>query len=138
MSAIISKIIFGLQATVRAALQLGQYTLEEKIGEGGMGAVYEAVHVRLSKRRFAIKILKAMQTGSTTPYARFKREAEIATELGHPNIVDVLDFYETEDGRPCMVMELLLADQPPRGTTSAPASSGSTPMTWISGARALT
>ncbi len=77
------------------------------IGEGGMGAVYEAVHVRLSKRRFAIKILKAMQTGSTTPYARFKREAEIATSLGHPNIVDVLDFYETEDGRPCMVMELL-------------------------------
>lgn len=77
------------------------------IGYGGMGEVYEAVHVRLSKKRVAIKVLRDRMIGAQGIYARFRREAEIATDLGHPNIVEVQDFYDTDDGRPCIVMELL-------------------------------
>lgn len=77
------------------------------IGQGGMGEVYEAVHARLGNKRFAIKVLRDKMQGAQGIYTRFRREAEIATQLGHPNIVEVLDFYDAEDGRPCIVMELL-------------------------------
>jgi len=77
------------------------------MGQGGMGAVYEAVHSRLRNRRFAIKVLHAKMASKDVILARFKREAEIATSLGHPHIIDVMDFYETDGGRPCMVMEYL-------------------------------
>jgi eukaryotic-like serine/threonine-protein kinase len=76
------------------------------IGQGGMGAVFEAEHIRLPDRRFAIKVLHGDKIGSQPHYVRFQREAEVTTRLGHPNIVDVHDFYETDDG-PCIVMELL-------------------------------
>ena len=72
-----------------------------------MGTVYEAVHVRLAKKRFAIKVLHAEVLNLPAVFARFRREAEIATELGHPNIVDVLDFNHTDEGEPYMVMEFL-------------------------------
>ena len=61
------------------------------IGQGGMGTVYEAVHARLSQRRFAIKVLNARMASKDVIYARFKREAEIATSLGHANIIDYID-----------------------------------------------
>lgn len=77
------------------------------IGQGGMGSVYEAVHKRLRKQRFAVKVLHKKMVENETVFARFKQEAEIATEIGHPNIVYVTDFYETDDGQPCMVMEYL-------------------------------
>ena len=77
------------------------------VGRGGMGTVYEASHVRLKKQRFAVKVLHSTLIDEEKIYARFQREAEIATEIGHPNIVYVLDFYETVDGQPCMVMEYL-------------------------------
>ena len=77
------------------------------IGEGGMGAVFEAVHVKLYKKRFAVKVLHAKMAENDTIYARFQREAMITSELGHPHIVEVLDFYETDQGQPCMVMEYL-------------------------------
>ena len=76
------------------------------IGQGGMGEVYEAVHKRLRKQRFAVKVLHAKMVENEKIFARFQREAEIATEIGHPSIVYVTDFYEI-DGRPCMVMEYL-------------------------------
>ena len=77
------------------------------VGRGGMGAVYEAHHVRLIKKRYAVKVLDLRQAEDKTNYVRFRREAEIVTDLGHPNIVEVLDFYETRDGRVCTVMEYL-------------------------------
>ena len=78
------------------------------LGEGGMGTVYEAVHRSLSKKkRFAIKVLNTHLVRDAANYARFQREALITSEIGHPNIVEVLDFYETDDGRPCIVMEYL-------------------------------
>jgi len=77
------------------------------VGKGGMGEVYEAVHTRLSNKRFAIKILHRDAIEDPQYYARFRREAKIATDLKHPGIVEVLDFYELENGQPCMVMEFL-------------------------------
>ena len=65
------------------------HRIVRRIGMGGMGAVYEAAHVRLKKKRFAVKVLHAFMVDNHNIHARFKREAEIATELGHPNIVEV-------------------------------------------------
>ena len=76
------------------------------IGKGGMGSVYEARHVLLNKS-FAIKVLDPRFAENDTVFARFRREALIASSLGHPAIVQVVDFYLLEDGRPCMVMEYL-------------------------------
>ena len=83
------------------------YRVLRKINEGGMGAVYEAEHARLKNKRYAVKVLHRSVTRVPNVYERFRREAEIASELGHPNIVDVLDFYETEDRQPYLVMEYL-------------------------------
>ena len=77
------------------------------IGKGGMGSVYEARHLRLKKHRLAIKVLHHDMVGNEQLFARFRREAELANELGHPNIVQVVDFYETDGGQPCIVMEYL-------------------------------
>ncbi len=76
------------------------------VGKGGMGAVYEARHVHLNKR-FAVKVLNTRYAEDENVFTRFKREALIASSLGHPAIVQVVDFYFLEDGRPCMVMEYL-------------------------------
>jgi serine/threonine protein kinase len=83
------------------------YRLERLIGKGGMGAVFEASHARLS-RRFAIKVLLGDSTFSQ-PEAkgRFQREAEVTSRLRHPNIVETIDFNTTADGVPYIVMELL-------------------------------
>lgn len=77
------------------------------LGKGAMGAVYEAEHVRLAKKRFAVKVLHEQIADNPTLFKRFQQEAEIATEVGHPNIVEVMDFYHTDEGLPCMVMEYL-------------------------------
>src|SRR6476660_5143239 len=85
-----------------------------------MGVVYEAQHVRLP-RRFAVKILgKPVDSDTTaTTLARFRREAEIASTLAHPHIVEVFDYQVAESGAPYLVMELLegedLADRLKRG-----------------------
>jgi len=83
------------------------YRLTRKLDQGGMGAVYEAVHARLTRKRFAIKVLRPEASEEKELFTRFRREAEITSELGHPHIVNVIDFHETEDGRQYMVMEFL-------------------------------
>ncbi|MFZ5786211.1 MAG: protein kinase domain-containing protein, partial [Acidobacteriota bacterium] len=82
------------------------YRLERLIGEGSMGAVYEAAHLRL-RRRFAVKLLLPSAAAPAESMARFRREAEITSELGHPNIVEVVDFNRTDDGATYIVMEHL-------------------------------
>jgi serine/threonine protein kinase len=82
------------------------YTLEALIGRGGMGAVFLASHKRLPGKKVAIKMLHAEHSGDEV-LARFKREAEIASRLGHPNIVQVHDFNVLPDGTPYLVLELL-------------------------------
>jgi eukaryotic-like serine/threonine-protein kinase len=85
------------------------YRLERLIGEGGMGSVFEASHLRL-RRRFAIKLLSPGVATSAEALARFRREGEITSELGHPNIVEVIDFNFTPEGAPYIVMELLIGE----------------------------
>jgi serine/threonine-protein kinase len=82
------------------------YRIERLIGEGGMGAVYAAKHLRLPTT-VAVKTL--LIEGGTNPevQARFRREAEITSTLRHPNIVQVTDFNVLDDGTPYLVMELL-------------------------------
>ena len=71
-----------------------------------MGAVWEAKHLRLPDKRVVVKVLLFGTTDAVT-LARFRREAEIASRLGHPNIVQVLDFNTLPDGAPFIVLELL-------------------------------
>jgi serine/threonine-protein kinase len=71
-----------------------------------MGAVYEATHLRLPKR-FAIKFLQRDLPKDKEAFARFQREAEIASSLGNRHIAEVVDFNAMTDGAPYMVMEYL-------------------------------
>ena len=87
------------------------YEILRAIGEGGMGRVYEAVHRRLSNRRFAIKVLHHELARQPDVVSRFQREAEAASALRHPNVVEVFDVNRTPDGRPYLVAELLEGEE---------------------------
>jgi len=82
------------------------YKITGKLGEGGMGSVYRAEHQRLP-RPYAIKVLHQTVEPDSEFYHRFRREAEICSRLRHENIVEVMDFNFTPDGRPYIAMELL-------------------------------
>lgn len=84
----------------------GTYRLTRLLGQGGMGAVWEAEHMRLPKR-VAIKFLLGPGLSNPEILARFRREAEIASRLQHPNIVEVHDYNTLADGTPYLVMERL-------------------------------
>ncbi len=82
------------------------YKIEALIGRGGMGAVFVASHARLPGKKVAIKLLHT-EIHDGDVMARFRREAEIASRLGHPNIVAVHDFNIMPDGTPYLVLEYL-------------------------------
>src|SRR5207249_3774833 len=84
----------------------GNYLIERKIGDGGMGGVYVARHTRLPAR-FAIKVLNHTYADSDEVVRRFQHEAEITSSLRHPNIVRVTDFNQLLDGTIFLVMEYL-------------------------------
>ena len=83
-----------------------RYRVIRKIGEGGMGTVYAGEHVEIGKD-VAIKILHPAYSTQQDLVERFRREARAASRIGHPNIIDVTDFGETEDGCVYFVMEHL-------------------------------
>ncbi|MCA9957558.1 MAG: SUMF1/EgtB/PvdO family nonheme iron enzyme [Anaerolineales bacterium] len=85
---------------------VGKYKLDSLIGRGGMAEVYKAVHPELG-RELAIKILHPFYTDTADFVARFRREAQAASALRHPNIVQIYDFDVTEDGLYYMVMEYI-------------------------------
>lgn len=100
-----SRTIYGLRERVRTALQLGQYTLVRKIGEGAMGVVYEATHAML-RRRTAIKLLRTDSAFEHT-LERFEREVQLTSTLSHPNTVSIYDYGRAADGQLYYAMELL-------------------------------
>jgi len=82
----------------------GKYQILSKIGEGGMGAVYKALHLRFKELR-ALKVMSPELMKSPVFLKRFEHEAILTRKLQHPNAVRVEDFDEAEDGRPFIVME---------------------------------
>jgi len=84
----------------------GRYEVVRRIGEGGMGAVYEGKHALIGKR-VAVKVLLEKFHAKSDFVARLLQEARLASSIGHQNIVDVTDFGTTDDGRSFVVMEFL-------------------------------
>ncbi|WP_141252975.1 serine/threonine-protein kinase, partial [Myxococcus sp. CA006] len=83
------------------------YRIVSLLGRGGMGSVYLAQHLRLPGKQVAVKVLRGGDHLTPEIFARFRREAEIASRLGHPNIVEVLDYDTLENGNPFLVLEYL-------------------------------
>jgi serine/threonine protein kinase/tetratricopeptide (TPR) repeat protein len=88
---------------------LGRYRLERPIGEGGMGAVFEATQLSLG-RKVAVKVMKPAAGNSEDAIKRFEVETEVISRLNHPNIVQVLDAGRADDGTMFLAMELLEGD----------------------------
>ena len=89
-----------------AGTMVGDYRIERKLGQGGMGAVYAAVHPIIDKR-VAIKVLRRELSASDEAVSRFIQEARAVNRIGHPSIVDVFGYGSTADARCFLVMELL-------------------------------
>ena len=84
----------------------GRFVLDRRIGEGGMGVVWAATH-KITGKAVALKMLKAERAGDAVVRARFLREARAVCAVRHPNIVQIHDVLEMDDGAPVMVMDLL-------------------------------
>jgi len=84
----------------------GTYFIQQKIGSGGMGDVYKAIH-RTLESPVALKIIRPGLLSDPAMTRRFQREARAASRLHHPNVVTVTDFAQTEEGVLYMAMEFV-------------------------------
>jgi serine/threonine protein kinase len=83
-----------------------RYHVTKKLGEGGMGAVYLAEHVKMG-RKSAIKVMSSSMSQDPDAVSRFNREANNASRIQHPNICAIYDFGETSDGLIYLAMEFI-------------------------------
>ena len=88
----------------------GKYRLDRLIGKGGMGAVYEATDLRLT-RSVAVKIMLGRALGDHQAMRRFEGEAQATARLAHPNIVTVFDFGAVGADGAFIVMEFVLVQR---------------------------
>jgi serine/threonine-protein kinase len=84
----------------------GRYLVTRKVGQGGMGAVYEATHTLIGKR-VAVKVLLEKYARREAIVQRLEQEARLASSCQNEHIIDITDFGSTEDGRRFVVMEYL-------------------------------
>jgi serine/threonine-protein kinase len=84
----------------------GRYKIESVLGQGGMGMVFRATQTSV-QRPVAVKTLNPSLAAAPQFFERFRREAEIASRLRHPNIITIYDFGRAPDGTCYFVMELL-------------------------------
>ena len=83
-----------------------RYRVVSKLGDGGMGQVFLAEHVRM-KRRCAVKVMRPQLMSDPVAVVRFNREAENASQISHPNVCAVYDFGETANGLIYLAMEFI-------------------------------
>jgi serine/threonine-protein kinase len=86
--------------------KVGEYLIDRKLAEGGMGAVYAGHHPVIGKR-VAVKVLSPQCAHIPDLVRRFVEEARAVNKIGHPNIIDIFSFGTLEDARPYFVMEFL-------------------------------
>jgi eukaryotic-like serine/threonine-protein kinase len=98
--------VLWLKRQIGEVHRLGAYVLERKIGTGGMANVYLAHHALL-RRPTAVKILKPEHSAGPQFIARFEREVKLASQLTHPNTVEIYDYGRTADGQFYYAMEYL-------------------------------
>src|SRR5215470_12513287 len=95
-----------LAADLPAGSVVGEYTIDGKLGDGGMATVYGATHPLIGKKA-AIKVMNPALSLDAGLVERFVLEARAVNAIGHPNIVDVFSFGRLVDGRSYFVMEWL-------------------------------
>jgi len=89
--------------------ELGKYRIVRKLGEGGMGVVFEAEHVEIGQRA-AIKVLHPHLLQQPKFVKRFVDEARLISMVGHPGLVKIYDFIKSPSGAQCIVMEFLVGE----------------------------
>ena len=92
---------------VEEAPSIPNWTIVRKLGQGGMGAVYKAVHSVMAKKVVAMKVLAPNLANNPDFVARFEREAKSAGALDHPNVVAGVDYGHTSTGAPFFAMEFV-------------------------------
>jgi len=93
---ILAKMRREAQKAAIESQKLGQYTLDKKLGSGGMGVVYKGHHAVL-RRSTAIKLLNVDKVNDSS-IERFEREVQITSQLNHPNTVAIYDYGRTDEG----------------------------------------
>jgi serine/threonine-protein kinase len=96
----------GVTADLVGQVVADRYHIQKKLGEGGMGQVYLAEHVKMG-RRCAIKIMSPAMMKDPDAISRFNREAANASRIGHPNVCAIYDFGETPEGLIYLAMEFI-------------------------------
>ncbi len=96
----------GLERELVSGQMVGEYRIESKIGEGGFGSVYRAVHPLIGKTA-AVKVLSRQYSSNPLVVSRFVAEARVVNQIRHRNIIDIFAFGALDDGRQYFVMELL-------------------------------